>query len=129
MAFKKKTTFSLVVGCIVSLITGCDDSSNKADEPYRNSPPVLVALNSMGLAFQQDVSELHIMQVIGSRESPTTATVTIEERGLLDDSILARKTVFSMLKESGQWKINNRVKAQRCYPDRGHQDYSADACL
>jgi hypothetical protein len=82
----------------------------------------------MGESFQDNISNLSVTQHVNSGESPDKAMVTIEESGLLDDSVSAEKTVFTMDYQKDKWQIVNRVKTQRCYPERGHQDFSGQPC-
>lgn len=129
MNFKIKAKVVLVAGGLVSLLAGCQGVKPESDEVSRHSPPVIVALDSMGQYFQNEVTVLHVTQHVSGGESPTATIVTIEESGLLDDSISAKRTVFSMVKKDGQWEIKNQIKTQKCYPGRGHQDFSNYLCL
>ena len=116
----------LIACTMVSLISGCN--TEQTNNVVKENNPVQVALHSMGENFQDNVSNLSVIQHVNSGESPDKVVVTIEESGLLDDSISAEKTVFTMRYQKGRWQIVNRVKTQRCWSERGHQDFSEQPC-
>jgi len=119
----------MMVCSIAALINGCENTSAKqTNNVFNDKYPVQLALHSMGESFQDNISNLSVTQHVNSGESPDKAMVTIEESGLLDDSVSAEKTVFTMDYQKDKWQIVNRVKTQRCYPERGHQDFSGQPC-
>lgn len=71
---------------------------------------------------------MQIQQVLSGGESPTTATVTIEQSDLLDDSVQAKRSIFQLAFRDGKWIIDSRVNQQRCYPERDHQIFSTAQC-
>lgn len=111
------------------LISGCDKkNTEQTNNVSRENYPIQVALASMGESFQDSVTNVKVTQHVNSGESPDKAEVTIEESGLQDDSVYAEKTVFTMHYQQDKWQIVNRVKTQRCWPERGHQDFSEQPC-
>ncbi|HGJ5863761.1 hypothetical protein [Arsenophonus nasoniae] len=107
-------------------LMACDESP-KASSPAPLAP-YRIALDVMGKDFQQEVSNMQIRQVLSGGESPTTATVTIEQSDLLDDSVQAERSIFQLAFRDGKWIIDSRVNQQRCYPERGHQSFSTAQC-
>lgn len=58
-------------------------------------------------------------------ESAETATVTITNKGLLDGSVMGEKFFLKLKRtEHGAWLITSAGKKVKCWPGRGHQDYS-----
>lgn len=109
------------------VVSGCENKITESSD--KESYPLQVALYSMGKNFQNDISSLNITQNVNSRESPSEAVVTIEELDLLDDSVSAEKTIFKMNYSDNRWQIVSKEKKQRCWPGRGHQEYSDKLCL
>lgn len=124
-----KFTPALIACTMASLMSGCDNTSaKKTDSMIKGNYPLQVALHSMGESFQEDAYNLSAIQHINSGESPTKAVVTIEVSELPDDSVSAEKTVFTMSYQNDRWQIVNQVKTQRCWPGRGHTDFSEQPC-
>lgn len=71
---------------------------------------------------------MQIQQVLSGGESSTTATLIIEQSGLLDDAVQAERSIFQLALRDGKWVIDSRVNQQRCYPERGHQSFSTAPC-
>lgn len=129
MIYYKKFIRALIACSMTSLMSGCDNTSaEQTNNVIKENYPVQVALHSMGEFFQDNVSNLSVIQHVNSEGSPDKAVVTIEESGLLDDSVSAEKTVFTMSYQKDRWQIVSRVKTQRCWPGRGHQDFSEQPC-
>ena len=63
-----------------------------------------------------------------SAEVPSRVIVTIDQSGLLDDSVAAFRDRFDIAAQDGQWAIVKAGRQFRCQPGRGHQDWSADLC-
>lgn len=65
-----------------------------------------------------------------SGEAADSFTLTIINDGLLDDSVRGEKFVYELSKEaSGVWKVASAIKAWRCWPGRGHEEFSALPCF
>lgn len=62
-------------------------------------------------------------------ESPDGAIVTLTERGVLDDSIAGIRYRFDLRRMGEQWEIRRAGRQVQCQPGRGHQDWSAAACI
>lgn len=113
---------------LIALVAGCDGPASGASTTAAASYPAQVALKAMGEGFQESATNLRITQRVDGGEMPEKAEVTVEETGLMDDSVEAERTVFSLQFKDGQWTIAERVKTQRCRTGRGHQDFSSQPC-
>lgn len=56
-----------------------------------------------------------------------TVTVTLE--GLLDDSIRAERWSLAFEQDGETYQLATALREQRCQPNRGHQNFSADDCV
>lgn len=126
MIRNNKFIFLLIISSMASFISGCADIT--AEKTNNANYPSQVALHAMGETFQNSVSNLAITQQVNRGELPDKAVVTIEESGIQDDSVSAEKTVFTLHYQDDKWQIVNRIKAQRCWPGRGHQEFSEQPC-
>ncbi|KPD03877.1 hypothetical protein [Moellerella wisconsensis] len=129
MTYSNKFILPLMISTMAFLASGCDKIEEKvADSAPSGNYPIQLALDSMGDSFQESVTNLSITQHVNRGELPDKAVVTIEESDLQDDSIAAEKTVFTMSYQGDKWQIINRVKTQRCWPERGNKDFSEQPC-
>ncbi|MDP3947232.1 MAG: GerMN domain-containing protein [bacterium] len=55
--------------------------------------------------------------------------VVVTYDGLYDDSVKATRTQTTVTYQNGQWVKGSVSKTQQCWSGRGHQDFSAEACL
>lgn len=119
----------MVICAMTMSINGCENTSAKhANKSYGNNYPLQLALHSMDESFQVNTSNLKVIQHVNSAESPDRAVIEIEETELLDDSVFAEKTVFTMNYKKDGWTIISQIKMQQCWPGRGHQDFSEQPC-
>jgi hypothetical protein len=62
------------------------------------------------------------------QQSPVNVTVTLDR--LPDDSVRARRYVLVLnLAGEDDWRLSSAVVSQRCWPNRGHQDFSTRLCV
>ena len=67
-------------------------------------------------------------QASGEGGGPQSVVVTLE--GLLDDSVRSERWTLAFEEGAeGTVLLTAAAKEQRCYPGRGHQDYSAAPCV
>jgi LysM repeat protein len=67
---------------------------------------------------------------VSMRYENSRLRVTIETTGLHDDSIAADKDVVLLSKEAGgHWRLDSLSSGWRCWPGRGHANYSREPCL
>lgn len=62
-------------------------------------------------------------------ENPNEVRVTLTEDRLPDDSIRAVRYELVFRRSGRQWRLKSARRTQRCQPRRGHQRFSAKACL
>lgn len=55
--------------------------------------------------------------------------VTITYDGLSDDSIRASRIRANLIYQDGQWVKGEIFQTQKCWPGRGHQEFSAKLCI
>lgn len=58
---------------------------------------------------------------------PETVVVTLD--GLLDDSVRAQRWTLTFEPEGDVYRLTEAAWAQRCQPERGHQDFTPEPCL
>lgn len=54
--------------------------------------------------------------------------VTIQEEGIMDDSIYGVISVLQIEKDKSILKVVQIKEAYKCWPNRGHQDWSPELC-
>lgn len=58
---------------------------------------------------------------------PQVVIVTLD--GLLDDSVRAERWTLAFEQDEDVYRLTEANWAQRCQPDRGHQDFTPDPCV
>ncbi|MBA3374271.1 MAG: hypothetical protein H0U00_00370 [Actinobacteria bacterium] len=58
---------------------------------------------------------------------PQTVTVTLD--GLADDSIRAERWSLAFEQDGESYRLTTALREQRCQPNRGHQEFSANDCI
>ena len=58
---------------------------------------------------------------------PTTVTVMLDR--LPDDSVRGQRFELVFTQQEGEWRLATATTEQRCWPSRGHQDFSTEPCL
>ena len=114
----------LLLYTIIFLLSSC----NKNEDNVQTNTPFKVAVNAMGKDFQIETSNLNISQKLSSVESPNTATVTIEQSDLLDDSVNAIKDIFVLTFDNSKWVVQGRKTLYRCHHDRGSHQFTTTLC-
>lgn len=66
---------------------------------------------------------------IAQEENQWTWIVTITYDGLFDDSIRATRIKAIVAYQDGQWIVKESSETQKCWPNRGHQDFSTEFCV
>jgi hypothetical protein len=71
-------------------------------------------------------------QVISAKQRPskTEYELTIVRDGIPDDDSVAghRYTIVMSQRRPGEWTISSARESWRCWPGRGHQDFSVKPC-
>jgi len=55
--------------------------------------------------------------------------VTVSLDGLGDDSVRGQRVTLVFEPNGSAWQLVSAKSEQRCWPGRGHQDYSPELCL
>jgi len=55
--------------------------------------------------------------------------VTVVYDGFFDDSVQASRMRAQVTYENGAWRVGDIEEMQKCWPGRGHQDFSVDLCI
>lgn len=55
--------------------------------------------------------------------------VTVTYDGFFDDSVKASRVEATVTWSGGVWVRGAVTETQQCWPDRGHQDFSAELCV
>jgi len=66
---------------------------------------------------------------IAQEENQWIWTATITYDGLFDDSIRATRIKATVAYQDGQWIVKESSETQKCWPNRGHQDFSTEFCV
>jgi len=61
--------------------------------------------------------------------SGDTAVVEVEVVGLADDAVAASRYRIELQQTDGDWRVQWVGSQTRCWPGRGHQDWSGEPCL
>ena len=112
------------------------------DIPVTSSLPILKAVGQLAEQNQsavdlslkivgafEEASKQIIYQHNDSPESADKTTITIIRDGYLDDSVRGERWDIKLQKQSyGKWQTISVTVASRCWPGRGHEDYSKALC-
>jgi hypothetical protein len=86
---------------------------------------ILVALKLVGEEIE---CSSRVIEVKSPPEEFASATITITDQGLLDDSVKGYKYRLRLEKRPDRtWRITEALKAWNCY--RGHKDFSTEPCV
>jgi hypothetical protein len=89
--------------------------------------PLDVTLKFTGSGMDSKTKSLRSRQ-LGPGEVPDDVMVTVEEDGLMDDSVSGTMTMLRMKKEEGIWQVYKASRAWKCWKGRGHETYSGKPC-
>jgi hypothetical protein len=101
--------------------------ADDTDEPAFERSPLLTALEFLGVDNRSTATTSLVLT--RPPEGGDTAEMTATLDGLLDDSIRAERYVLELERREDVWRLRSARWAQRCWPDRGHQDFSPELCL
>ena len=106
---------------------GHTDILSQIPPAQRNgTDPLALAMNSIGMPSAAPVN----IEVLtgGAVESPSQVIVTIDQSGVLDDSLAGIRHQFDIAQQNGQWQIQRAGRQVRCQQGRGHQGWSDASC-
>jgi hypothetical protein len=79
--------------------------------------------NPEGVPYHYDSCVLDVLK----EEGRWIVTVTYD--GLYDDSIRAIRFQTIVRRENRQWIKDEIIQTQKCWPNRGHQEFSTELCI
>ena len=100
--------------------------AGQVDEPWEHSPALLA-----GRFVRLDRSQATRTSIDAAAQGEGTgsATVTVTERGLLDDSVAAERYILGLQRDGEVWHLASATWAQSCRPGRGHEEFSPADCV
>ena len=100
-------------------------AANKGESWVKS--PMEVALRITGEFDEMKTREMKFEAA--TAESPEAITLTVVNDGFLDDSVRGEKWIYELVKETnGVWKVSSIKRAWKCWPGRGHDDFSGEPC-
>lgn len=106
---------------------GHTDILSQIPSAQRNgTDPLALAMNSIDM---RSAAPVNIEMLTGGAvESPSQVIVTIDQSGMLDDSLAGIRHQFDIAQQNGQWQIQRAGRQVRCQQGRGHQGWSEANC-
>jgi hypothetical protein len=99
----------------------------RADAAWSRSP-LLWAITFLRLEGQQAAKVS--VDVETSPEGGQEALVSATLDGLLDDSVRGVRRFLTVHRQpDGSWRLRSARQQQRCWPNRGHRDFSTAPCV
>jgi hypothetical protein len=90
--------------------------------------PLLLAINFLGLDGENAATTS--IDLEASPEGGDEASMTVTLDGLLDDSVRGVRTALTLDRQAdGSWRLRSARQEQRCWPNRGHREFSSALCL
>ena len=89
--------------------------------------PLIVALHFTGSDMTSKNKKVTAESLSGG-ESFDKVLVSVEEDGLLDDSIRGTITILRLELIDSVWQISKATRLWKCWKDRGHETYSTEPC-
>jgi hypothetical protein len=88
--------------------------------------PLLVTLKLVG---DRHESKKRTIEIDSSPEAFRDAHIVVTEEGLMDDSVAGVRFEVMLRQGKGDvWIVESAEKTWKCWPGRGHQDYSDKPC-
>ena len=104
--------------------------------PYLTTDMALSLLQEKGLLFftgcaleGEPYNYQSCIIEIAQEENQWIWTATITYDGLFDDSIRATRIKAIVAYQDGQWIVKESSETQKCWPNRGHQEFSTEFCV
>jgi hypothetical protein len=107
-------------------VDGFAGFQDNVDEHWERSPTMAAAE-----FLRLDERKASRMTIDGKSSAegmgPQTVMVTLD--GLLDDSIRSERWTLAFEPEGETYRLTAALREQRCQPNRGHQEFSAEDCV
>jgi hypothetical protein len=107
-------------------VTEFAEYAQAVDEDWEHSPAMTAG---EFLQLDQRTATKTTIEATASAEGRGPQTVVVTLDGLLDDSVRAERWTLSFEPDGDVYRLTESTWAQRCQPERGHQDYSPEPCL
>jgi len=114
------------LGQVVSCTSINKKIAEAGDATWVNSP-FQVALQFAGDQMESRKKVVSAESTI-SGERFDELIVTVEEEGLLDDSIGGSMLIMRMEKKGATWEVTKASRVWKCWPGRGHVQYNSKPC-
>ena len=114
----------------VGQVVSCSSINKKIKEAVNAawvSSPFQVALKFGGDQMEARKKVISAESLSGG-ERFDKLLVTIEEEGLLDDSISGSMLILRMERKGAVWNVNKATRVWKCWPNRGHVVYNSTPC-
>ena len=102
------------------------EHAENVDELWERSP-VIAAAEFLHLGERSATRTSVVATTTGEGAGPHSVIVTLD--GLLDDSVRAERWTLEFEPENETYVLASATWAQRCQPERGHQDFTAEPCV
>jgi len=97
--------------------------------PYLTQDMALSLLNRECLAEGDIDNYASCVVNISEEEKEKQWLVTITYDGLFDDSVRASQIISTINYQEGEWIVGEITQTHKCWPNRGHQYFSAELCI
>jgi hypothetical protein len=67
-------------------------------------------------------------KIEGKADAVNHMTLTVTQEGVMDDSVNGEKRIISFIFQNGKWRISQIKVGFKCFRNRGHDNYSGQAC-
>jgi len=103
------------------------EKASAAGEDWVKQPMQIFARTTSEFS---DMRSRTIEMIAPTADGSDSLTVTVTNDGYLDDSVRGEKFRYELkADDQGVWKFISAGKSWRCWPGRGHQDFSTTPCL
>ena len=104
-----------------------NDYVESSDAAWTRSP-LLMAIEFLDVAIPEAARTSIDLERSGEGEDEASVTVTLD--GLLDDSVRSVRTVLALERQADEtWRLRSARREQRCWPERGHEEWSPAPCV
>jgi len=102
-----------------------DQVASDSNTALTGDNPKAIVLNLFGFSELQE-SQQQDLEIDYPHNNK--AVVTLTQTGLLDDSVAGMRYRVELRAFGNQWEVIWIGKQQKCYPNRGHTDWSTELC-
>lgn len=107
-------------------VDGFVEYMDEVDEPWEGSA-AMAAAEFLRLDERTVTRTTIVSTASAEGAGPETVVVTLD--GLLDDSVRAERWTLAFEPDGDVYRLTEAQWAQRCQPERGHQDFRPEPCV